>query len=311
MVSRRNVRIKVLKALYAANRDAVLTSTQVKNYYINSIEMAYDAYLYNMHQLRKIAEFANTDAAIRAEKLLPSEEDRNFSTKLYNNPITLAIAENTEFAALLKKRKIRFLTESDLTRRFYQDFAQKDIYKAYLQQKETSNDEHKEILLELYKNCLKDEVFEEMMDDQFISWTDDKSLVIGAIKKTLKSLPEMVDFYKEHEPLEETCMDYGLELLHKVLFFDKELEVIIEPVLKNWELDRVAIIDMIVIKLALCELMYFPSIPPKVTINEYVELAKLYSTPKSKDFVNGVLDRLMKQLAKDGKITKIGRGLID
>lgn len=311
MVSRRNVRIKVMKALYAANRDVALKNEAVKNYYKNSIEMAYDAYLFNLYQLLKIAEYANKDAAIRAEKLLPTEEDKNFSTKLYNNPITLSIAENIEFHALLKKRKIRYRMDADLTRRFYQSFAQKDIYKAYIKQEEVSEQEHIDILLELYKNCLKDEVFEEIVDEQFISWMDDKSLVIGAMKKTLKTLPTEAKFYEEHEPSDETCMEYGLELLHKTLFFDKDLEAIIEPVLKNWDMERVAIIDMILLKLALCELMHFSSIPPKVTINEYVELAKLYSTPKSKDFVNGVIDRLTKQLTKDGRINKTGRGLVD
>lgn len=310
MVSRRNVRIKVMKALYAGNRDAALNNEAIKNYYKNSIDMAYNAYLFNLQQLLKVTEFANTDAAIRAEKLLPSEADKNFSTKLYNNPVTLSIAENTEFHALLKTRKLRYRTDADLTRRFYQNFAQQDIYKNYLKQEETSNEEHIEILLELYKNCLKDEVFDGLVDEQFLSWIEDKSLVVGAMKKTLKSLPND-NFYQEHEPSDETCMEYGYELVHKTLFFDEELEAIIEPVLKNWDMERVAIIDMIVLKLALCELMHFPSIPPKVTINEYVELAKLYSTPKSKDFVNGVLDRLSKQLTKDGRIKKQGRGLMD
>lgn len=311
MVSRRNVRIKVMKALYAANRDQQLTDNDVKSYYKKSIEMAYDAYLFNLHQLRKIAEYANKDAAIRAEKFRPTEEDKNFSTKLYNNPITLAIAESTAFASVLKQRKIRYRTDADLTRRFYQNFAQKEVYKNYLQQEESTNQDHIDILLELYKTSLKDEIFVDMVDEQFISWVDDKSLVIGAIKKTLKSLPASENFFREHEPPEETCIEYGLELLHKTLFFSDDLEKIIEPVLKNWDVDRVAIIDMILLKLALCELMYFPTIPPKVTINEYVELAKVYSTPKSKDFVNGVIDRLTKQLQKEGKVKKQGRGLVE
>jgi len=310
MVSRRNVRIKVMKALYAANRDIALNNEAVKNYYKKSIDMAYNAFLFNLHQLLKVAEYANTDAAIRAEKLLPSEADKNFSTKLFNNPVTLSIAENLDFHSVLKTRKLRYRVDADFTRRFYQNFAQKDIYKEYLIEEETSNERHVDILLDLYKGCLKDEVFDEMVDEQFISWMDDKSLVVGAMKKTLKSLPSDGKFYQDHEPSDETCMDYGLELLHKTLFFDKDLEEIIQPVLKNWDMERVAIIDMILLKLALCELMHFSSIPPKVTINEYVELAKLYSTPKSKDFVNGVVDRLTKQLTKDGRIKKEGRGLV-
>jgi len=224
MLSRRSVRIKVLKSLYAANRDSVLTENDIKKAYKKSLQMTYDMYLLNLHQLVKIAEFANQDAANRAEKLLPTEADKNFSTRLYNNPVTLAIAGNADFAEILKKRKLRHRLDSDLTRRFYKNFSDSTTYTDYLSIEEPTNQSHIEALLAAYKLTLKDEIFEELVDDQFNAWESDKSLVVGAMKKTLKSLPINTGFLKDHEPNHETCMEYGFELLHKVLFFEQDLK---------------------------------------------------------------------------------------
>ena len=136
--------------------------------------------------------------------------------------------------------------------------------------------------------------------------------MVGAIKKTLKALPvTSEEFYQNYQPSDEAVKEFGELLLHKVYHEDSDLLELIEPTLKNWDADRVAAIDMILLKMALCELMNFPTIPTKVTLNEFVEIAKLYSTEKSKDFINGILDRLMKKLNKDGKINKEGRGLLE
>lgn len=131
------------------------------------------------------------------------------------------------------------------------------------------------------------------------------------MKKTIKALPVDGTFYQEYEPADETVKEFGEVLLKKVCEEDGDLSEIIEPMLKNWDAERVAVIDMILLKMAVCELVSFPTIPTKVTLNEFVEISKLYSTDKSKDFINGILDRLMKKLDKDGKIVKEGRGLIE
>ncbi|MEZ4948878.1 MAG: transcription antitermination factor NusB [Saprospiraceae bacterium] len=149
------------------------------------------------------------------------------------------------------------------------------------------------------------------MEEHFASWQDDESLVVGSVKKLIKSLPVEGRFFDAYEPEEEATQDFGLELLRLTYRNEDELLEDIKPTLQNWDVDRVAILDLIMIKMAVCELTMFPSIPTKVTLNEFVEIAKSYSTDKSKDFINGILDRLMKQLSKDGKINKEGRGLIE
>lgn len=311
MLSRRNIRFKVMKVLYSMNRDKAITKRMAKNNYKRNIDFSYDLYLLNVLQLVKIAEYSQKDAAIRSAKLLPSEEDKRFVPKLYDNPCIMSIVENQGFQRAVKERQLSDSLDEDMTRNFYQTFAKMDAYKAYLMQEDSTKKDHANILLELYRYCSKDEDYNEFFEDIHNQWIDDSSLVVGAMKKTLKSFPLREFFYSDYVPDDLTTEDYGEELLVTTIEEDEELLAYIKPTLKNWEAERVAIIDMILIKMALCEFLYFETIPPKVTINEYVEVSKLYSTPKSKDFVNGVLDKLSKQLRKDGKIVKTGRGLID
>jgi N utilization substance protein B len=148
-----------------------------------------------------------------------------------------------------------------------------------------------------------------MLEDLFPLWQDDKSLVVGAMKKTIKALPLDADFLEAFRPATETVTEFGEQLLDKVIQADAELLGLIEPSLQNWDADRVAVLDMIMLKMALSEFLYFSSIPTKVTLNEFVDISKLYSTDKSKEFVNGILDRLLRQLTDDKMINKSGRGL--
>ena len=148
------------------------------------------------------------------------------------------------------------------------------------------------------------------MEDHYGTWYDDKSVVVGATKKTLKSLPSKDEkFFMEYYPSDETVNEFGYQLFEKTLGSDDALLEYIRPTLKNWDTERLAIIDMILLKMAICELLNFSSIPTKVTINEYIDIAKNYSTAKSKDFINGILDRIMKDFGSEGLIQKEGRGL--
>ena len=151
-----------------------------------------------------------------------------------------------------------------------------------------------------------------MVYDQYPFWQEDKSLVIGALKKIFKQLPTTDEkFFEEYLPDNDTVIDFGKRLIELTMDQAGELEQLIEPTLKNWDMERLAVLDVILIKMALVEFLYFPTIPTKVTLDEYVDISKEYSTPKSKDFVNGILDRLMKSLSEEGKIKKEGRGLLE
>ena len=165
-------------------------------------------------------------------------------------------------------------------------------------------------MLELFRFCRQNEYYNETLEDSYYNWVDDKSLVVGSVKKYLKLLPsESKTAYKEFLPEDETVKEFGLQLLKKTVSEKEKLMAHIIPVLENWDHERLALVDTILLQMALCELINFPTIPSKVTLNEYLELAKNYSTAKSKEFINGVLDKLKTQLSETGVIVKEGRGL--
>ena len=296
--------------LYAMSRDPKLTFEDVLKNYRESIQHSFELYLFNLQFIVSVAKYSLKDADRRAKKHLPSEEDKIFSPKLYHNDLMQAIVLNDQFIDLVKKYDLDEMIDSDFVRTLYIDFAKKDEYKKYFRE-ENTHDEDRLILLDLYKTLISKETYNETMEDKYPLWGDDKSLIVGTIKKTIKALPDRVDFCEIYRPQHETTVEFGEALLTDVHTNNESLLEIIEPTLKNWDADRVAIIDMISLKMALSELMIFPTIPTKVTINEFVEISKMYSTEKSKDFINGVLDRLMKKLDKEGKIKKEGRGLLD
>jgi N utilization substance protein B len=300
-----------MQVLYAMSRDKEMTFQQAMLLYNTTIRNSFELYLLNLLQLLRVAEYARIDYNTKSAKLRPSDEDKAFKPRLADNPLIKSLQEHRGFNTLLTTYKTDARITEDNTRLLYHEFAKTDPYKTYLADTNDSSDIHLQALLDLYKCLSTSEFFNELMEDNYISWADDKSLVIGAIKKTLKALPAAGSFYQEFEPTDETVREFGESLLRDVHDKNQDLLDNIEPTLKNWDADRVAVMDMILLKMALSELMSFPTIPTKVTLNEFVEISKLYSTDKSKDFINGILDRLMKKLHKEGKIIKEGRGLIE
>ena len=311
MLSRRSVRIKVMQLLYMLNRDEQLAFPDLVKGYNDGIWKAYELYIFHLYLLLKVAQYAEKDAANRAAKHLPTDEDKTFEPRLYSNPCTQSLANHVAFLNIAAKYKANEGIDDDHIRVLYLAFADTPEYHAYLALSEPTNEDHAKILLELYRFLTNHDIFLEMSEDRYNNWPDDESLVVGAVKKTLKAMPVSGEFYKEFEPSDETVREFGEQLLRRTCQEDQALFEHIEPTLKNWDADRVAVLDMIMLKMALCELLHFPTIPTKVTLNEFVEISKVYSTDKSKDFINGILDRLMKKLLKEERIVKEGRGLIE
>lgn len=311
MLSRRNIRIKVMQVLYAMNRDKTVSLKDSKNCYNDKIKASYHLYLQNIKLFIDIATFCYEDNKRRSSKHLPTEEDKSFTPRLCDNILMDSLCKNESLEKIFKSKKIESSADDDMRRLIYTEFSKTEPYINYIAAKEVTVDMHRDILLQLYRFCTSHEVFEEVLEDQYSNWIDDKSLVVGTMKKTIKAMPLENFFYDEYVPTKDTVENFGQELLSKTHTNNDALLTIIEPTLKNWDADRVAVIDMILIKMALCELMEFPSIPTKVTLNEFLEIAKNYSTAKSKDFINGILDRLMKVLSQNGKIKKEGRGLVE
>ncbi|MCB9345287.1 MAG: transcription antitermination factor NusB [Lewinellaceae bacterium] len=291
------------------NRDEQLTPKDVVKLYKDGIWKAFELYLFQLYVLLKVAQYAEKDAEKRASKHLPTDEDKKFSPRLSQNDCTKSLANHTEFAKLAKKYKVSENIDEDHIKSLYNLFVDTPEYKEYLELESPDVKDHSKALLNLYRTLAASDLFSDMSEDRYTNWADDDSLVSGAMKKTLKAMPLEGKFYEEHEPSDETVLEFGEELLTKTCEEDAALFSDIEPTLKNWDADRVAILDMVMLKMALCELLHFPTIPTKVTLNEFVEISKTYSTDKSKEFINGILDRLMKELLDKGRIVKEGRGL--
>ncbi len=309
MISRRSVRVKVMQLLYMLNRDEQLTYSDVVQLYNEGIWKTFELYIFQLYLLLRVAQYAEKDAAIRAAKMMPTEEDKNFTARLYKNPCTQSLANNVGFLQLVAKYNAHEHIDPEQIRQIYQAFNATEVCKQYLASDEPTKEEHIKILLELYRFLVNNELFTEIVEDRYSNWDDDESLVVGAIKKTIKAMPLEGEFYQEFQPSDETVREFGEQLLRKTCQEDQVLFDLIAPMLKNWDPDRVAILDMIMLKMALCELLHFPTIPVKVTLNEFVEISKMYSTENSREFINGVLDRLMKRLQRENRIVKEGRGL--
>ena len=311
MLSRRHIRIKVMQLLYAKSRDTELSLSDLVRRYQSYGNRTLELYLFNLQQVIETARYSVRDELNRKAKYLLTEEDRLFTPKLYQNEVLQGFLANGSYDKAVKKFCLTGRADGDTIAHFYRKFLETDVYKSYLLNPDTKAKDDHEVLLELYKFLYKSEMFDEAMEDFSMSWIDDDSLVIGATKKTIKAMPSddglICDFTEE----DKLTFTFGEQLLTKTYNNDIELLEIIKPMLQNWDAERVAQIDMISLKMATAELLYFPTIPTKVTINEYVDVSKMYSTDKSKEFVNGILDRLMKQLKETNMIRKEGRGLVE
>ncbi len=300
-----------MQVLYAMKADPVLKKSDIVKRYWQIIYWNFDLLLFNLYLILKILEVAEEDEQKRKAKHLPSDDDREFSAKIYHNELIQSLVNNKGLQSIFQSKKFEEHLDKDLARKIYFSFNTSEEYKKYMSEG-NSRDSHLAILLEFFRHCRKNEMYNEILKDYSMVWTDDKSLIIGSLKKIFKSLPiEGIGFLDQYKSDDETIKDFGLKLLEVTL--DRQSEIIEEigSLLENWEPDRLAIIDMILLKMAGVELLEFPSIPPKVTINEYVEIAKMYSTEKSREFVNGLLDQLMKKYKNEGKLNKEGRGLLD
>jgi N utilization substance protein B len=298
-----------MQLLYTQDRDSSITDKDLFRFYRDNIQKSFELFLFSVYLFERICSFATGDLKKRKSKHLPSEHDKIFSDKLYTNDIISSISRNAYLQKLFEKYKFESKVNPDYARSIYEDFSKQESYKNYIQDIEGEISTI-DMLLEVYRFFRQNENYNEMIEDSYYNWPDDKSLVVGSVKKFLKALPsdddKLVDSYI---PDDETVKEFGEELLRKSLERKDDIMKIIIPVLENWDHERLAIIDTLLLRLAICEMLDFPTIPAKVTLNEYVELAKQYSTAKSKEFVNGILDKLMKNLETEGKLNKLGRGL--
>jgi N utilization substance protein B len=292
-----------MQMLFAKNRDKALQLPGTLKIYWNSIDETFGMFLLNLYVITEVAKVALEDEKTRKSKHLPKEEDRQFKAKLFRNKIISSLDRNKALKIKYDKFQFPESVDQDMIQKVYSYLSKEESYINYWS-RETGDQDDVDMLLELYRFCRANEFFNELMTDHYYIWESEKSIVIGAVKKVLKNLELKDDFFDDFYPDKETTQEFGEALLKKTDEVEDELDEMIVPKLKNWDKDRVTILDMILIKMAITEFLYFDTIPPKVTLNEYVELSKTYSTEKSKEFVNGVLDKILKELEDEGRIEK-------
>lgn len=304
-----------MQYLYAFETTQQLPASHFINYLEKSILSVKDQYLYLLLTIREIANFVEKDAKIKASKHIKNDSDKNFNTKLLSNVIVQYLNNDKEFQLEIKNAKTVSLLDEDEIRRLYKIFTETKEYSEYLNNGTEFNvEEDKAVISFLLNNIIiEDEIFTTNIEELFTNWQDDAEYVVEAVQEVIQKSKNELKLHLEKGNLKDKFKEltqFGIDLFNETVNHKKEHQQLIEPKLKNWEADRLAVIDIILIRMAVSEFLFFPSIPVKVTINEYLDIAKEYSTPKSKDFINGVLDSLMRELKMNDQIQKTGRGLL-
>lgn len=306
MISRRNIRVKVMQTLYALEtmEPGNIKPGTATSLLKDKLDQTCQIFTYLLYSLVRVAQYAEIDAQARASKHLPTAEDLNVNTKIAGNEFLEQISTDKGFQANLEMWKMRHMPDQELIRKLYNNLAASDIYKAYINEPSRSRASEKEIVEYLYKNVLStNELFIQHLEDHFLHWGDDADMMTILINNYLNK-PHLFNFL---QLISQEKLEYSRELLLTVINKKEYCLELIKPKLQNWDPERIAAVDMLLMEMGVCEFLYFPTIPTKVTINEYIDLAKTYSTPQSGQFVNGILDNILKDLEQAQQIQKTDR----
>lgn len=315
MLNRRHLRIKVLQALYAFYQSEEENFGKVEKELMNSLDKIYDLYIYLLLTFGELRTIAERRLEENKKKILPTEDDLRPNRKFVDNALIILLEENKEIRKASEQSKVNWIGDEhqELFRKMFMHIRESETYDSFMHNGVEGFEEDRAFALALFKTEIANfPLLYNFFEEKSIHWLDDIDLVCTMVIKTIKGMtPEGPNLIMPLFKDEEDEMEFTKLLLRKTVAFDKENEQIIDELTSNWELDRIAKMDVILMKMAITELQIFKSIPTKVTLNEYIEISKFYSTPKSNGFINGVLDKAIHRLSSEGKIVKTGRGLIN
>jgi transcription antitermination protein NusB len=314
MLNRRHIRIKVLQILFAYYSDEAPDAKVYEKMLFESINRFRDLYIGLISLMGEMQSLAIEKIEAGVNKRLPTHEDLHPNTKFVTNALLRIIANSKKMSAASKEIHLRWRDNPDLLKQMFKMLSETADYKEYMESKERGFEHDREYLLRMFrKHLINFELMHDYLEDAGIFWNDDLDLASSMVLRTLKSVKDngeditFLPLWKEDDDEEEFCR----QLFRQTLAKGADNEALISENTPNWETDRIALMDMVLLKMAFAEAMTFDSVPVKVTMNEYIELSKFYSTPKSANFVNGLLDQLIPKLQSSGKIKKIGRGLVE
>jgi transcription antitermination protein NusB len=304
MISRRNIRVKVMQTLYTLSTlDGEQNNIDPVKLLQKQIDASRQLFVYLLYVLTEVARYSEKDALKRASKHLPNAQDLNVNTKLSGNEFLWKILENPSYQRAINNDKPNLIEDSNnQIKKLYEQLTKTEEYQNYIGIQSREKKSEKDIITFIFTNLmLPGETFTAHVEENFTNWDDDAEMMNQLMLNYLQkpgsyNLQEMVskekwDFAKNLLTTAREKREYALDL--------------IKPKLKNWDAERIAVLDMILMEMGVCELVFFETIPTKVTINEYIDLAKAYSTPQSGHFVNGILDNIHKELTSQNKIHKV------
>lgn len=302
-----------MQAIYAMHQSGSDDLEKQEKFLQASLENILDLYLIMLSSLVEIRKKEIEYIEIAQKKHLATPEERNPNQRFVNNPILLALEESNSLSIALEKRKINnWQANDDTILLLLQDVKQSDLYQNYMSKKAVTFEEERFFVVDMFSELIApNEKLYSYLEDFKLTWVDDIPVVNTQIQKQLRHMSADADLIKVPAIYkDEEDKDFASALFRKTVLNESELAKEFIDKTPNWDVERIAELDTIILKMAICEFLKFPSIPLKVTINEYLELAKEYSTPKSSLFINGILDNLVKDFQKNNRVNKAGRGLI-
>lgn len=315
MLTRRHLRVKVMQCIYALTQSNDGSVEKQQKFLRASIENTYNLYLLLLSLLIEVHAMAADQIKLSSKKYLVNASDKFPNReKFIQNKLLLQLSNNRPLKHQIASRKLQnwYLNE-EYVKIVYKEIVESEVYQKYMSSPKTTFDDDKALLITLFKEVIapNEKVYDYFEDDK-LTWVDDIPIVNTFLFKQFKKVKENQNesYFLPRLVKDEEDLEFADTLLKKTLLNNEKWEKEIEGKTPNWDKDRIADIDAILLKMAICELLNFPSIPEKVTINEFLEIAKEYSTPKSSIFINGVLDKLVKEYQEEDKLKKVGRGLL-
>lgn len=319
MLNRRILRIKAFKVLYSSVLSGNMSLSQAEMQLETSCEAARDLYIYMLGIVSPLTQIARARVEAAQSKFNPTEEEKNPNTKFIENSLAAVLDEDVDFQKVFSKKKFSWEQYDLFLKQTLDSVVEKDYYKAYMSSPEKSLAEDCRLFTRIFEEeFVESEELEKILEDKSLYWNDDLAYSLTWCCKTLKSLAKgenwsLLPLYQS-DMLKGDAVESDKAFVRRLLqssfaSYEKYAAMIAESV-NGWERERLFSTDMVLIAMGLAEAVTFPTIPVKVTMNEYVEISKFYGTPKSRSFVNGLLDRLIQKMINDGEITKEGKGLL-
>lgn len=312
MLSRRVLRTKVVKAVYAHTQCEDLTPAASEKNLVLSIDRAYDLYFHLLALVPEIAEYAAERIRIGENKKLPTYDDLHPNRKFVENRVIVRLTEDENLQNELKARKLSWKNHRDLIVALYNALIRQPFYQKYMLSEERSFREDAQLVSDIYMTILEEfEPLETVLEEQSALWNDDLGFLLTMVSRTVLSMRETHETVKLMPQFKsEEDLDYAKALLRYTIAGYDRISLLLDNSMSNWDIERVALMDKIILVTAIAEAENFPSIPVRVTMNEYIDIAKCYSTASSGSFINGVLDKMINRLTEEGKIIKSGKGLL-